>query len=385
MLVEQSTTLTLSGLWWLSAIAVGACAANWVLNMSQAVPARQACFDSRRRQVCHSTTRSGMLFWMLGLALCLMGGILLLVLGLSFQSVQMVGELAPRAVTVVDVAHNDLDEGRHLAQDLDQPAHLPFAPPTVEMPVETLIAPTSPPARVTETVLVQRSDERVPVSLPWTAKEAAVEKKSRTLQPRGPAAVSAKDPEVPLLRAKEITNSEPAWVQQGVTVHRPEGATTDVITLSSERWATLTEAEEQITSQVLELVRQRCTMQLRGTWGWGAMTPPQKVMQTPAIWAIIRDDAVQQCVGEYIDKDFGHGVRGMYRVHAQVTIPQHLRESLGKIMVQQEQTGRVAMVIGMILVITIVLGIGALFLRILRRRKPATELKIPFFSRAEET
>ena len=75
-----------------------------------------------------------------------------------------------------------------------------------------------------------------------------------------------------------------------------------LVSLSSQRFATLHEAEQQLTAQAVSYVKQfyHDEYPLSGDW-----TVPV---------SIIERNAVHNLVGETMDKDFGNGIQGtMYR------------------------------------------------------------------------
>ena len=104
----------------------------------------------------------------------------------------------------------------------------------------------------------------------------------------------------------------PAWADS--TVSGPGG--TQVV-LSSERWATMEEAEQQVT----EAVVQRATAYFHQEHPqWGNWSIPLTALEQAA---------VRQIVGESIDKDFGNGFKQkMYRVHVLLELTPEVRQRL---------------------------------------------------------
>ncbi|MGE5194668.1 MAG: hypothetical protein ACM3U2_19420, partial [Deltaproteobacteria bacterium] len=90
-----------------------------------------------------------------------------------------------------------------------------------------------------------------------------------------------------------------------------------LVALSSQRFATIGEAEEQVTAQAVDYLRKfyRDEYPLRGDW-----TVPV---------AVIEQNALNSVVGEMFDKDFGNGVtQKMYRAHLRLDVNSALRQAV---------------------------------------------------------
>jgi hypothetical protein len=124
----------------------------------------------------------------------------------------------------------------------------------------------------------------------------------------------------PRLVVRAISTDEPEWTKGPQTANGRE-----LVCLSSQRFATLAEAEQQITSEALWRVKERYknreVTELTGVFpnspGW---EPPLE---------IIDQFAVVNMVGEVKDKDFGNGITGkIYRAHLKLDFSPNLRDEL---------------------------------------------------------
>lgn len=117
----------------------------------------------------------------------------------------------------------------------------------------------------------------------------------------------------PFLKARQMSSDEPNWVTQPV----PGAADGTFLTLSSQRFALLEEAERQVTGQVIEAIRHHFYEEFPDYGNW----------EVPV--ALVEQYAVQQSAYEVIDKDFGGGFKNkMYRVHVQLKFSPDLRQAL---------------------------------------------------------
>jgi hypothetical protein len=116
-----------------------------------------------------------------------------------------------------------------------------------------------------------------------------------------------------VLRVRGTASAPPDWADKG-PVPRGEGS---LVALSSGRYATIGEAEENVTALAVEYLKKFYGDEypLRGDW-----TVPVSVIDQSGLDSI---------VGEVFDKDFGNGVSGkMYRAHLRLDIGPALRDAV---------------------------------------------------------
>src|SRR5262245_10949767 len=125
--------------------------------------------------------------------------------------------------------------------------------------------------------------------------------------------ICAASPLSGVLRVRGTASAPPDWAGKE-PVRGNEGV---LVALSSQRFATIGEAEEQVTAQAVECIKTfyRDEYPLPGQW-----TVPVTV---------IDQTALNTMVGEMYDQDFGNGVSGkMYRAHLRLTLSPGLRDAL---------------------------------------------------------
>lgn len=151
-------------------------------------------------------------------------------------------------------------------------------------------------------------DERKAESESWLAERAGTTKPLPAERPDA----SVGGPNV--LKARQIASDPPQWVTEPAVPAR-DGSR---IVVSSQRFATLDEAEAQLTGMVMETVRRHFHAEFppyQGTW------------EIPV--SLVEAHAVKQVAGEVMDKDFGSGITGkMYRVHAELELSPGLRQAV---------------------------------------------------------
>jgi hypothetical protein len=116
-----------------------------------------------------------------------------------------------------------------------------------------------------------------------------------------------------VLRVRGTASAPPDWAGKEPVLGK-DGV---LVALSSQRFATIGEAEEQVTGQAVECVKKfyRDEYPLPGQW-----TVPVSV---------IEQNALNTMVGEMYDQDFGNGVTGkMYRAHLRLSLSPTLRDAL---------------------------------------------------------
>jgi len=126
-----------------------------------------------------------------------------------------------------------------------------------------------------------------------------------------------------------------------------------LVSLSSERFATLQEAEQQLTAKTVAYVRQfyRDEYPLSGDW-----TVPV---------SIIERSAIRKLVGETFDKDFGNGIQGtMYRAHLQLELNSAVRRALHDSWHGQIVSHRLTVLGSMLGLVTLMLATSAGYFRL---------------------
>jgi hypothetical protein len=114
------------------------------------------------------------------------------------------------------------------------------------------------------------------------------------------------------LAVRSISTDDPKWTSGVQTTDGRE-----LICRSSQRFATLIEAEEQITTEALTLVKEHYKNEypLAGDW------------QVPV--ELVNRYGVKDLVGEVMDKDFGNGFKDkMYRAHLRLDYSPELQNAL---------------------------------------------------------
>jgi hypothetical protein len=126
-----------------------------------------------------------------------------------------------------------------------------------------------------------------------------------------------------------------------------------LVSLSSQRFATLQEAEQQLTAQAVAYVRQfyRDEYAMSGDW-----TVPV---------SIIERNAVHNLVGEEFDKDFGNGIQAtMYQAHLQLELNSALRKALHDSWQGQVVSHRLTVLGSMLGLVTLMLATSAGYFRL---------------------
>jgi hypothetical protein len=156
------------------------------------------------------------------------------------------------------------------------------------------------------------------------------------------------DDSVPLsgvLRARlPLVYEEPAWARQG-PVPDDKGI---LVSLSSQRFATLDEAEQQVTRMAISYIATFYSSEhpARGQWN------------VPV--SIIEQNAVKTVVGQQIEKDFGK----MYLVHLRLNLNDQLRSSVKEAWRGQIVSQRLGMLGGGVALATLMLATMAGYFRL---------------------
>jgi hypothetical protein len=146
------------------------------------------------------------------------------------------------------------------------------------------------------------------------------------------------------LHARSIVSEEPDWVRNG-TIPDDKGI---LVPLSSQRFATIEEAEQQVTRLAVGYLKNFYAREhpARGEWN------------VPV--SIIDRDAVNTIVAQQIEKDFGK----MYLVHLRLNLNDRLRGSLQEAWRGQVVTQRLWMLGGGVGLMTLLLGTAAGYFRL---------------------
>ena len=151
------------------------------------------------------------------------------------------------------------------------------------------------------------------------------------------------------LKARETRAGAPEWVgQQPVP-----GDNGILVSLSSQRFATLPEAERDVTAQAIGYVKEF----------YGNEFPLTGDCMVPV--AIIEQNAVHKLVGESLEKDFGNGIHGtMYRAHLQLELNSQLRKTLHDSWQGQVVEHRLIVLGSMLGLVTLMLATSAGYFRL---------------------
>lgn len=152
------------------------------------------------------------------------------------------------------------------------------------------------------------------------------------------------------LRIRQTSSDAPTWINPAS--EGPDGPAQ--IVLSSQRFATLEEAETQITEQAAVRIREY----------WRASNGGNSPAEVPV--SLIEQFAVKEMVGEIIDKDFGNGIKGkMYRVHLWLdTTDSRLRDAVQKLWHSQVAEYRLILLGSAAGLMTLMLGAAAGYFRL---------------------
>jgi hypothetical protein len=152
-----------------------------------------------------------------------------------------------------------------------------------------------------------------------------------------------------VLRVRETLPHEPEWAKVGPLPSDP-GV---LVPLSSQRFATLAEAEEQVTQLAVDYVKKfyRDENPLPGDW-----TVPVSLIDKYAVNALC---------GEELEKDFGNGIQGkMYRAHLRLDLSSKLRQALHESWRGQIVSQRLTMLGAGLGMVTVMLAASAGYFRL---------------------
>lgn len=152
-----------------------------------------------------------------------------------------------------------------------------------------------------------------------------------------------------VLKVVETKAGAPDWAEKE-PVPSEKGI---LVSLSSQRFATLSEAEQNLTSKAVSYVKDfyREEYPLAGDWN------------VPV--SIIERNATRQLVGEKFAQDFGNGIQGtMYRAHLQLELTQATRQALHESWHGQIVTHRLTVLGGLLGLVTMMLATSAGYFRL---------------------
>jgi hypothetical protein len=109
----------------------------------------------------------------------------------------------------------------------------------------------------------------------------------------------------PRLTIRQTSSDAPEWAVQPASGTE----TQNLVVLTSQRFATLEEAEMQITEKAAAEIREHCRRE----------DPDGCSGEVPV--RLINEYAVRELIGEVLDQDFGNGIKGkMYRAHLKLDL-----------------------------------------------------------------
>lgn len=162
---------------------------------------------------------------------------------------------------------------------------------------------------------------------------------------------------VPRLRARRISGEDPKLPVQAAQSHDP-----NQFCLSSERYATLEEAEYALTRQALGHVRAVCTHETPDIAEWlsrRSLSDPQFLID------LVNQYGVKDLAGETMDWDFKIGTTGkMYRAHLWFSFSPELRDALRRRWEAETAERRLILLGSLLGLVTLMLGTAAGYFRL---------------------
>lgn len=213
-------------------------------------------------------------------------------------------------------------------------------------PMQVVTAAPNPQADVHPQVHVHRAGGpgEIHVSMPDVKAIMTVSNEVATM----PIPVEAEEA-APRLKVRRISSDDPRWEQETRIVEGRE-----LHSLSSQRFATLAEAEEQATGQLLSRIQAHFQNQF-----------PMDVNSARLI-EIVNQFAVKDFVGEVIDKyDFGNGITAkMYRTHLRYDFSPQLHDAFSAHWRKSTVEHRIGILGGMLGLVTLMFGTAAGYFRL---------------------
>lgn len=192
-----------------------------------------------------------------------------------------------------------------------------------------------------------------------------------------PTTTSTSQPttDLPRLRVRQIVSDAPQW-----TTADNIDAGRELFPLSSERFATLAEAEENVTRMALKLIEERWRSEAARTLTWGSLDIrqeeliaagefPRQFARSAESWSmadmktfvdVINRRAVHDLVGEVMDWDFKNGTVGkMYRAHLRLDLTPAYHNEVRTVARSQVVAHRMQILGSMLGLVTLMLGTSA--------------------------
>lgn len=156
------------------------------------------------------------------------------------------------------------------------------------------------------------------------------------------------------LKVRQVSSDDPKWTAGSYFVGGRE-----VVVLSSQRFATLAEAEENVTAMALQQIREHWSGEALLDFSGQQLRLPQS-LRSEDVRGVVVDlvdrFAVKDLVGEVMDWDFKNGTTGkMYRAHLRLDFTPQLHDAL-------QERGRALIVEGRVLHFGGLLGLVTLML-----------------------
>lgn len=153
------------------------------------------------------------------------------------------------------------------------------------------------------------------------------------------------------LKVRKMSSEEPKWGTADNIVNGRE-----LIPLDSQRFATLAEAESQITELALARVREQYQRDYPLLWERGT---------SAELVGLVDRYAVKDFVGEVLDKDFGNGIKGkMYRAHLRLDFSPEFRDGLQQTWRGKAVSQRLVALGSVLGLATLMLGTAAVYFRL---------------------
>jgi hypothetical protein len=161
----------------------------------------------------------------------------------------------------------------------------------------------------------------------------------------------------PRLRVRRISAEDPRLSVSAGASHDP-----NQFSLSSERYATLEEAEIHLTDLALGRVRELCAVETPDIAAWlsSRFAPGPEILID-----LINQHGVKELAGEVMDWDFKNGTRGkMYRAHLWFDFSPGLRDALHRRWEADTAERRLILLGSLLGLVTLMLGTAAGYFRL---------------------
>jgi hypothetical protein len=163
------------------------------------------------------------------------------------------------------------------------------------------------------------------------------------------------------LKVRSTSSDDPNW-----TAGPSRTATgRDLYCLTSQRFATLVEAEDQITAMAVSQVRDNYCHGSSPESGLPEWSGELSQSRLDALVELINRYGVQNLIGEIMDKDFGNGIKGkMHRAHLRLEFSPQLRSALVDFWRTDAVDRRLLALASLVGLATLMLGTAACYFRI---------------------